>query len=413
MGYVALLRHNVDFRRLWLGVVVSFFGDWFSTIALFTMVQALTDSGQALAGVLIAKTLPIFLMTPIAGPIVDRFDRRVVLISTDIVRFFLTLGIVAGWWMESLTVVLGCLVLRTAASGVFLPARNAVIPQLTTTTELPEAMALNGGTWSMMLAVGAALGGLATEAAGITGALAIDALTFLAAAWFLSGLPELPPRATGEATTQATFRDGVRYLSGRVYLPSLLLLKSGLALGAGALVTIPLYGNGLFPLAGPLWVGALYASRGLGALLGSVGLRRLSGDDSEVLQRAITPFFLVNSAGYMLLAWAPGMTAAAVGLLVAAIGNGVIWVFSGILGQRAIPRSYRGRLFAMEFGGMTLISAASSWSAGLSIDTLGWDARRVALAAGIAVLAPGLLWAVVRWRAPDLPSATRPVESTS
>ena len=81
--YRAVLAANDSFRRVWLGEVVSFLGDWFSLIALYTVVQTLTDSATAVAGVLVGKTLPIFLVTPFAGPLVDRVDRRLILLATE------------------------------------------------------------------------------------------------------------------------------------------------------------------------------------------------------------------------------------------------------------------------------------------------------------------------------------------
>jgi MFS family permease len=151
-GYVGLLVQNADFRRLWLGQVVSFFGDWFKMIALYTMVQEITDSTLAISGVMVGAMLPVFLVIPIAGPIVDRFDRRKVMLVTDVARSVLALGLLAAHWLESLTLLYGVLSAMVAFSGVFIPARTAIIPQVTSKEELPVAMALSGGTWSVMLA---------------------------------------------------------------------------------------------------------------------------------------------------------------------------------------------------------------------------------------------------------------------
>ena len=82
-GYRSLLTQNREYRRLWLAEIVSFLGDWFNTIALYTIVQEMSGSGRAIALVMVAKTLPVFLVVPLAGPIVDRFDRRTILILSD------------------------------------------------------------------------------------------------------------------------------------------------------------------------------------------------------------------------------------------------------------------------------------------------------------------------------------------
>lgn len=400
-SYWQLIRDNVAFRSLWLGVVVSFFGDWFSTIALYTLTQDLTDSARALASILIAKTLPIFLVSPIVGPLVDRLDRRLLLIGSDLVRAGLTVLLIAAAGSGSLELAVGVLVLRTAFTGLFISARNASIPALTTSAELPVAMALSGGTWSVMLALGAGLGGFVTAWAGVSGALGIDALTYLLSAAFLWGLPPLLPAGAGASGARTSFLDGLAVLRGRWFLSGLLLSKSGLALSTASLVTLPMYGNGQYAAtAGPVWIGALYMARGLGALIGTVGVRKLTGDQTWRLAHAMPVGFVWMAASLASLSLAPSIGWAALAFLAAGIGNGTTWVFSGILAQRTIPDGYRGRLFSLEFGLMTLFSASSSWLGGVAIDAGGCSVQQVNLAVGALLLGPASLWVLLLWGVP-------------
>ena len=405
-GYVELLQRNVPFRRLWLGVVASFFGDWFTTIALYAIVQDLSDSALAVAGVLVAKTFPIFAMTPLAGWIVDRFDRRTVLVVTDVLRAVLTLGLVGAYLARSLPAVFAVEVVRVCVAGVFIPGRSAAIPQVVDRSELAPAMALSGGTWSVMLALGAAAGGVVTELVGVVGALLVDSVTFLVSAAFLWGLPALPPRRAGEVAQAVRVTDALRYLQGRGKLAGLLLLKAGLSMASGAIVALPLYGNGLFAAtASAGFVGLLYTGRGVGALIGSLGLRRLLGDATADMERWIPLFYLMIGCFYALLSWAPDVFTATGVYLLAAIGTSGVWVFSSVIGQRAVPRALRGRLFALEFGLMTLMSSTTSLLAGHLVDSWGWTARDVVLASGVVLVVPALAWAVLRWWEPE-PLAT-------
>src|SRR5687767_15458558 len=92
-GYLELLRTNKDFRLLWLGQVVSQLGDWFNTIALYTLVLEITGgSGRAIGLVLVTRFLPTVVLGPFAGVIADRFDRRRVMIVSDLARAFVVLG---------------------------------------------------------------------------------------------------------------------------------------------------------------------------------------------------------------------------------------------------------------------------------------------------------------------------------
>src|SRR6266852_9097060 len=81
VGYVELLRGNRGFRLLWLGQVVSQMGDWFDTIAVYTIVLNLTGSGRAVGLVLVARFLPTVVMGPLSGVVADRFSRRSIMIA--------------------------------------------------------------------------------------------------------------------------------------------------------------------------------------------------------------------------------------------------------------------------------------------------------------------------------------------
>ena len=83
IGYFRLLRHNPEFRNLWYGQVVSELGDWLNSIAIYALILKLSDSGMAMAGAMMAKLLPIVVISPIAGVIVDRVSRKKLMIISD------------------------------------------------------------------------------------------------------------------------------------------------------------------------------------------------------------------------------------------------------------------------------------------------------------------------------------------
>ena len=92
VGYVELLRRNRDFRQLWLGQVVSQLGDWFNTIAVYTLVLELTGSRRAVGLVLVARFVPTIVLGPLAGVVADRVSRRTIMITSDVLRAVVVLG---------------------------------------------------------------------------------------------------------------------------------------------------------------------------------------------------------------------------------------------------------------------------------------------------------------------------------
>src|SRR5436190_16894220 len=92
VGYVELLRGNRHFRRLTIGRLISQTGDWFNSVALFTLLLNLTGSGEAVGLVLIIKLLPQFFVGPLAGVVADRFNRKMIMIWADVLRGVLVFG---------------------------------------------------------------------------------------------------------------------------------------------------------------------------------------------------------------------------------------------------------------------------------------------------------------------------------
>jgi MFS family permease len=395
-GYLALLRSNRSFRFLWFAEVVSFLGDWFNTIALYAAVAELSGSAQAITAVFVAKMLPMFVMMPVAGPLIDRFDRRKLMIVTDLGRALCALGLVLAYRERSLWLLMLLLVTMVCFSGIFTPTRSAVIPQITARAQLGAANALSAGTWSAMLAIGAAAGGVVTELVGIELSLVMDSVTFLLSAALLLPLPKLLPTSDdGDdvAAADRGFVAGLRYLRRHPMLTAIIALKPSMALSGGAVALLPVLAIRLFPeQRGAIWLGVLYASRGLGALVGSLLVRRVFGDAERTMERLIAVGMFVIVGGYFYLSTVTSIWGAALAYFVAAIGGSAIWVFSGTLGQLKSDNAYRGRVFAIEWGVLTLVWSAVAAVAGVLMDQLAWTVRQVVQASAALVLVPAFAW---------------------
>ena len=111
VGYAQLLRSNANFRNLWYGQIISLLGDWFSLIGSATLIARLSGSGLAVGGLFIARTLPAFVLSPVTGVIADRFNRRMLLILSDVLRAIVVLGFLLVreggdiWLLYALTVL--------------------------------------------------------------------------------------------------------------------------------------------------------------------------------------------------------------------------------------------------------------------------------------------------------------------
>jgi predicted MFS family arabinose efflux permease len=416
-GYMALLRGNRDFRQLWLGQVVSQLGDWFDTIALFTLVLRLTGSGRAVGLVLVARFLPSVVLGPLSGVLADRFDRRHIMIASDVARALVVLGFLFIRDPEQIWLVYVLTVLQLAFSAFFEPARSAALPSVVAPRDLVTANAISSVTWSAMLTLGAAVGGPVTDWFGTDAAFVIDSLTYLLSAvlvWSVR-LPRREPRPKRKLTLAKSLGvtdtlEGLRYVRRRPRVMALLLVKPAWGIGGGILTLLPVFGEKVFRLSlgavggAALGMSVLYAARGVGTAVGPVLMRRFYGETREQMQRTIGVSFVVAGAFYVLFGVAENFPLALLWLAVAHMGGSVLWVFSTVLLQSTVEDEFRGRVFAAELMLMTLAMAASNYATGEALDRFQISPRVVTVAIGVFFVLPGLLWHLTRhwWdKSPD------------
>ena len=163
---IRLLRRNADFRRLYVGGLISLGGDWFLTVALFDLALRLRGSASSVAIVIVAQELPLFVLSPIGGILADRLDRRRLMIVCDLARALICLAFLLIRGSEDFWFIFILLPVLSAFSAAFDPAVQAAAPNLVEPQDLGPANSLLGSAWGTMLAVGAAIGGVVVAVLG-------------------------------------------------------------------------------------------------------------------------------------------------------------------------------------------------------------------------------------------------------
>jgi MFS family permease len=409
-GYIALLRNNRSFRRLWYGQVVSQLGDWFDSIALFALMYRLTGSGQAIGALMVAQFLPATVVGLFAGVLVDRLPRKLVMIVSNLGSAALVLLFLLVREPSQIWIIFVVTVLKMSLVAFFDPARTATIPNVTSREELLAANAISGATWSAMLAIGAGLGGLVAGTLGTDAAFLIDAGSFVLSAIFIWLVPIREQHLEERVPTSRLheFREGLSFIFSQRDIAVYALSKTLWSLGGGILLLLTVFGKQVFPLGvdGALSIGLLYAARGVGAGIGPLVAWRLGGDGQRFLRRAIGPSFFFTALGYAVVAGSPNLLVALIGVLVAHLGGSVQWVFSTALLQLNVPNRLQGRVFAVEGALLMLASSLSSYGAGVASDG-GWSPRVLALGLAFVFIPTGLLLLGLLWGAPAraMPSA--------
>ncbi len=383
LSYTRLIRKNRTFRFVWLSQVVSNAGDWFNTIAVLGFTLALTGSGLALSIVTICQMLPPFLMTPLAGVVAERYDRKRVMIVADILRAGVALGFLLVETADDVWMLYLFMALLSGLGPFFDVTRTATLPSIAQGKSLLAANALSSTTWAAMLAIGSALGGLVSDHLGRSAAFQVNALSFLVSALFVARIAIPAAAGAGQPVRfLSDFIEGLKYIGRdrptRVYLPG--KATWGLA-GGGAVLLYAVFGGQVYR-AGDTGIAILYTARGVGTLLGAVFIKLFSTMRLGQLRRGILIGLVSYGACFIVFSQAPSIWLAAASIILAAAGSMVMWVYSSLGLQLVVDEGYRGRVFAADQGLFTLAFSLSALGTGLLLDAMA--PRLVAFLAGAA-----------------------------
>lgn len=422
--YWRLARDNHNFRKLWLAQIVSEIGDWFYILAIYSLLLELTGRASSVALALVLQVLPQTFVGPMAGVINDRVSRRKVMIAADLMRMVIVGLMLFVRTAELVWLVYPLLFLETVMAAFFEPARNSVIPNITTKDDVIVANTLASTTWSFNLAIGSLLGGLVAALLGRNSAFILNAASFLASAiliWRMkfteTHVEGMPPLRVRELFDYSPIVEGVRYIVRDRKLLATVMLKGGIGLLGTSWVLFPVMGERLFRLraaglsperASLFSMSLLMGARGVGALVGPLSASKWAGRSEQRLRTGVLIGFVLGGLGYMLLGIAPNLWIACAVVTLGHTGAATVWVFSTTLLHLNTDDRFRGRVFSADLGIIMLVIAISSFGAGQAIDR-GVGLRTVALVTGCAMALPAIAWtfALRMWRVRTNPELSR------
>ena len=430
-----VLLGNRPLARLLAGEFVSSIGDWLYLVAILILVYEVSNDPLVLGIVGAARVLPYVVLSIPAGIIADRFDRRLILLVTDVARGLLMLVMAALVATNApIVTIVGLAVVATCFSTFFGPAIGAYLPSLVADE---EQLGPANSAWSTLdnlaYVIGPAIGGLLIAAGGLVLAFILNAVTFAVIAAVLWRLPSPRRAATGEARDVATAGETpvaqgdvaaapapaaaatpVTALTDRERLRTVVVPVLGLALidlvgsvagGGLGVLTVVIAVSSLG--ASDAGTGFLNAGIGIGGLLGAL----LAG--VFVLRPSLVGVLaggsLVLAAGLAALGISGSMPLAVGTIAVASAGALLVEVTSTTILQRAIPDEIRGRTLGVLATASTLAFAAGSFALPVLANAHGIGTVLAATGAAVAVagLTGAVLAAPAARRAPESIAATR------
>lgn len=399
-GFSTLLRQNRNYRYTWIGQVVSEIGDHFNNVAVFSLVLDTTKSGLVVSGVMLSRAIPAMLAGPLAGVVLDRLDRKRIMIASDLFRavvaacFIFTVGRKDTWLLYVLSGLL------MVASPFFTAGRSAILPVITNKEELHTANSLTQTTQWINLTIGTLLGGVSVAQFGYKGAFLGNGASFLVSALCISRLflPGGSFRAARKALTEAEvvrpwrdYVEGLRYMKAHPLILGISLLGVGWATGGGAAqILFSVFGDLVFHR-GPEGIGFIWSAAGIGLLCGAMVAYQLGERlRFQAYKRTIVVCYVIHGGAYILFSQARsfGWALVFIALSRAAIGISAILNTSKLL--RHVSNSFRGRVFSTNESMQWSVMMISMTLAGVASQT--WDPRLIGAIAGAFSASTAIFW---------------------
>ncbi len=370
LPYLTIIQ-NRRYFPLWLGQLVSSLGDTLNYIALVIYVYQLTGSGSDLSKLAIFQIVPILVISPLAGVIIDRFYRQRVLIAADIARAMLMLALAAT---SDLTTIYAVAVLVAIATTFFRPTVQAVIPAMVKEEELLAANSVAWSTEQLVQIIGSAIAGGLIVLVGPKAAFIFNAGTFLFSAAMIStmNVPTVPIPESEKKGWRLYFdemRAGLDYARRDVFVSRLTLVQMIASLAVGGTSALLVVLSQQYLQLPPAGFSTLLLAIGAGALLGPFLLGLVTQNYKDM--RLLFFPYLIRGVGDILMALVASFPFALFLLFVYGLNTSTGSVVYNSIMQASIPDRVKGRVFTLMDMAWSVMEILSIGLAGILADAMG------------------------------------------
>lgn len=401
LSFRELLVRNRNYRYTWTGQVVSEIGDHFNNIAIFSLVLATTKSGLAVAGIMISRAVPAIFAGPIAGVVLDRLNRKHVMIASDLIRAVLALGFILCIHRTDTWLIYLFSALLMFASPFFTAGRSAILPTIADKEELHTANSLTQTTQWTTITMGAFAAGTSVAQFGYEWAFVLNSLSFLFSAACISRLrvegDAFQPRKAALTEAEVVrpwheYAEGLRYMRANPLILGIALIGVGWATGGGAAqILFSLFGEIVFNR-GPRGIGEVWGCAGIGLLVGG-GIAHWLGDriGFTAYKRTISICYILHGSTYIIFSQMENYVLALVFIALSRAAVAVSSVLNMSQLLRHVANEYRGRVFATMESMVQSVMLVSIAMAGVA--SLNYSPRLIGAVAGALSSTTAIFWA--------------------
>ena len=341
MTYLETLKHPV-IRRLSLIQFISYFGTWFSQVAIFSMIVSFGADEITIAMTATMAMLPAVVLAPVIGLIVDRVEFKKLMSILLMVEISMTLGFIFINSLEYVWVLMVLIFIRSSAASMLFSAEMALFPKLVSGDMLKNTNEIHSVIWSLCYALGMAVGGLVTYYIGFDLAFTIDAILYCVAVLLLIGLQLSLKKVNHEESNFEMLKSGFNYLISQKKILHLILLHAAIGLTSfDALITLLADFEYKAIIAVPLAIGWMNATRALGLMIGPFFI------SSIIKKENLHYFFIFQGLGIIL--WSQleyNFYFALVGLFITGFFITTLWSYTYLLIQEETDPKFMGRVIS-------------------------------------------------------------------
>ncbi len=404
--FVQLLRQNRNYRYTWIGQVVSEIGDHFNNIAVFSLAMDITHSGLVVSGVMLSRAIPAVMAGPLAGVVLDRFDRKRIMLASDLTRGVVALAFIFTVHQARPSLLYGLSALLMFASPFFTSGRTSILPTITKREELHTANSLTQTTQWMTLTVGTMVAGFSAATLGYKWAFVLNSLSFFGSAlciWQLHVPGSFRARRRQALTEEQVvrpwheYKEGLRYMRSSPLILGIGLVGVGWATGGGAAqILFTLFGEQVFNR-GPAGIGMVWSAAGVGLLVGGAVGHFLGNRISfRGYKRAISICYVIHGGAYVIFSQMGNFAWALFFIALSRAGVAVSSVLNVSQLLKRVPDEFRGRVFSTVESLVWSTMIVSMTAAGVASQYQG--PRNIGLVAGILSSTTAIFWGWANWK---------------
>jgi len=385
-------------------------GEWFNTIALFFLILEYTGSEFLLGVLFTVRMLSFALLQPIIGLLADRFNRKTLMVVSNLAQSVLALGFLLVDGPEDMVWMLGLSGVMMMLHGSYMTAERAALPNVVDEADLATANALDAASWSTALCIGAMLGGVVVSVWGVDAAFIIDSITFLIGTLFLINL-KLPQERDIDmdgplfSTAFRNIVKGWKRIRSEPRLFRIVFAKASWNIAGGGLagVFLVLMGADITGFGAAFGFGLFFFARGLGTGLGPILARNVFTNPNR--WPSLVGQLIVGSGFFYLLV---GMTLdinlwlTVILVVIAHSASGANWVLSTILTQQWVEDEIRGRVFSTDMLILSLAFSASTSVAGYLMEYTDLSIQNGLIIFAGLMMASGIVFTL--WDTSDSPN---------